>query len=137
MEALWASYGSDSEDSVDFSLGYDNINSSPTSSTMSNPNMDPILLPPPPVELLQPPNSTDLSIFQGDRVRSFPHVAGNYSLHIFIPACLFFNQLCVCHAVKSISFFLEITKFMDKRLLVGCLSDKVLSCANFLPRLSY
>uniref|UniRef100_A0A0D9VIY7 U6 snRNA phosphodiesterase n=1 Tax=Leersia perrieri TaxID=77586 RepID=A0A0D9VIY7_9ORYZ len=39
------------------------------------------LLPPPPLDLLQPPNF-------GSRVRSFPHVEGNYALHVCIPVVI-------------------------------------------------
>ncbi|GLT62737.1 hypothetical protein SLA2020_353490 [Shorea laevis] len=86
MDALRATYGDDSSDS----------NSDTTSSpappaqseaveeaTLSSP------LPPPPLSLLDPPNSLgtldNLQTGQPSRVRSFPHVEGNYALHVYIP----------------------------------------------------
>ncbi|KAL6911704.1 hypothetical protein ACP4OV_000509 [Aristida adscensionis] len=49
----------------------------------------PALLPPPPLDLLQPPNFVDYSVMpQGSRVRSFPHVEGNYALHVYIPVVI-------------------------------------------------
>ncbi|KAH7286994.1 hypothetical protein KP509_32G032100 [Ceratopteris richardii] len=47
-------------------------------------------LPPPPMELLTTSNS--ISILQSEshfgRIRSFPHVEGNYALHVYIPVPL-------------------------------------------------
>ncbi|KAM7273051.1 hypothetical protein ACFE04_027715 [Oxalis oulophora] len=80
MEALIASYGDDS----------DSDSSPPPSTTVAQPEK--VILPPPPVSLLHPPNS--LGIFdctQTDRncrVRSFPHVDGNYALHVYIPVMI-------------------------------------------------
>ncbi|XP_057778513.1 uncharacterized protein LOC130997266 [Salvia miltiorrhiza] len=75
MDALRASYGDISSDS--------DSESGPTRIS------DPSPLPPPPLSLLQPPHSAGISdIFQRDhpnRVRSFPHVEGNYALHVYIP----------------------------------------------------
>ncbi|KAH1131456.1 hypothetical protein J1N35_002834 [Gossypium stocksii] len=87
MEALRATYGDDdssdsnSDHSPTLSLP---ANSKPqTEETLSSP------LPPPPVSLLHPPNflgSLDyLQTGQPSRVRSFPHVEGNYALHVYIP----------------------------------------------------
>lgn len=45
-------------------------------------------LPPPPIALLHPPNflgPQDIQISQTTKVRSFPHVDGNYALHVYIP----------------------------------------------------
>ncbi|XP_042505126.1 U6 snRNA phosphodiesterase-like [Macadamia integrifolia] len=81
MEALRATYGGSSSDS-------DLEDSPPRSNgTCHNSNHEESeRLPPPPLELLHPPNSLDyLRAGQGNRVRSFPHVEGNYALHIFIP----------------------------------------------------
>lgn len=81
MDALIASYGDASSDSdTDVSTP----TQAPTNSQgFSNP------LPPPPVFLLNPPNSLGtmeyLQIGQANRVRSFPHVEGNYALHVYIP----------------------------------------------------
>ncbi|KAK8310028.1 hypothetical protein V6Z11_D02G159900, partial [Gossypium hirsutum] len=73
-EALRATYGDD--DSSNFDSDH-----SPTLSLLanSNPQTEETLsspLPLPPVSLLHPPNSL---------VRSFPHVEGNYALHVYIP----------------------------------------------------
>ncbi|XP_027336532.1 U6 snRNA phosphodiesterase isoform X2 [Abrus precatorius] len=75
MEALKACYGDGSSDS--------DSESAPSFPTSSNSEgFTP--LPPPPISLLDPPNFLDLPIGQ-TRVRSFPHVDGNYALHIYIP----------------------------------------------------
>lgn len=85
MEALRASYGSESEsesDSGDSPLVTENTSGAPR----PIPNRkESISLPPPPVDLLQPQKILDFTTYQGNRVRSFPHVQGNYALHIFIP----------------------------------------------------
>ncbi|TYG79734.1 hypothetical protein ES288_D02G160900v1, partial [Gossypium darwinii] len=75
------SSGSDSDHSPPLSLP---ANSKPQmEETLSSP------LPPPPVSLLHPPNSVEsldyLQTGQPSRVRSFPHIEGNYALHIYIP----------------------------------------------------
>ncbi|OIW01092.1 hypothetical protein TanjilG_25200 [Lupinus angustifolius] len=79
MDALKACYGDGSSDSDSESV--------PSSSTLAQPKvLTP--LPPPPISLLDPPNfigSLDLQIGQTTRVRSFPHVDGNYALHVYIP----------------------------------------------------
>lgn len=79
MEALIASYGGDSD------------SESPTQfppSTISQ-ESSPLPLPPPPLSLLNPPNSIGSLDYspsgQPSRVRSFPHVEGNYALHVYIP----------------------------------------------------
>ncbi|KAJ0970714.1 hypothetical protein J5N97_018673 [Dioscorea zingiberensis] len=42
--------------------------------------------PPPPLDLLQAPNFNDNSAASGaSRIRSFPHVVGNYALHVYVP----------------------------------------------------
>jgi len=40
----------------------------------------------------------DLQIGQATRVRSFPHVDGNYALHIYIPSkiIMIFRRICLC-----------------------------------------
>ncbi|KAL2921210.1 U6 snRNA phosphodiesterase [Bienertia sinuspersici] len=81
MDALIASYGETDSDS-------DLDSSPPISIAPQNPL--PSALPPPPVSLLTPPNSLlgtleDLQTIQPTRVRSFPHVEGNYALHVYIP----------------------------------------------------
>jgi hypothetical protein len=83
MEALIASYGDSSSDSDS-----DQPNSSSSSSTTTQPPPA-IILPPPPLSLLNPSNSFGtfdyLQSGQANRVRSFPHVDGNYALHVYIP----------------------------------------------------
>ncbi|KAK7245633.1 hypothetical protein RIF29_40481 [Crotalaria pallida] len=81
MEALKACYGDGFSDSDSDS------ESVPSSSTIAqSKGFSP--LPPPPISFLDPPNflgSQDLQIGQTTRVRSFPHVEGNYALHVYIP----------------------------------------------------
>ncbi|XP_051138195.1 uncharacterized protein LOC127256300 isoform X2 [Andrographis paniculata] len=71
---------------------------------------EPTALPPPPLSLLQPPNSvagaafdfpTQIESNHSNRVRSFPHVEGNYALHIYIPIMI------PLAARKEISLFLK------------------------------
>lgn len=79
MEALQACYGDGSSDS--------DSESAPSIPT-STPSAVYTPLPPPPISLLEPPNflgPLDLQIDQTTRVRSFPHVNGNYALHVYIP----------------------------------------------------
>ncbi|XP_042019320.1 U6 snRNA phosphodiesterase isoform X2 [Salvia splendens] len=75
MDALRASYGDTSSDS--------DSESCPTRIPDRTP------LPPPPLSLLQPPNSAGISDVlhteHPNRVRNFPHVEGNYALHVYIP----------------------------------------------------
>ncbi|KAL1559330.1 U6 snRNA phosphodiesterase 1 [Salvia divinorum] len=77
MDALRASYGDTSSDS----------DSEPVPTPLPLPL--PLPLPPPPLSLLHPPNSSGISdVLHTDnpnRVRSFPHVEGNYALHVYIP----------------------------------------------------
>ncbi|KAJ4728962.1 U6 snRNA phosphodiesterase [Melia azedarach] len=93
MEALKASYGDTSSDS-------DSERDIPTTTTTSN-NASNLLsqsetthlpLPPPPLSLLNPPNSLGsldyIPSSQTSRVRSFPHVEGNYALHVYIPVSI-------------------------------------------------
>nr|KJB45107.1 hypothetical protein B456_007G289400 [Gossypium raimondii] len=86
-EALRVTYGDD--DSSDFDSDHSPTLSLPAN---SNPETEETLsspLPPPPVSLLHPPNSLGsldyLQTGQPSRVRSFPHVEGNYALHVYIP----------------------------------------------------
>ncbi|CAN4105400.1 unnamed protein product [Withania somnifera] len=80
MEALIASYADDSADS--------DSESNPTPPQPSA-SISTTQLPPPPISLLHPPNSLvpldSLPTSQVNRVRSFPHVEGNYALHVYIP----------------------------------------------------
>ncbi|CAA7411098.1 unnamed protein product [Spirodela intermedia] len=93
MEALMASYGSDS-DSDDASpelstavaarAGTEGLRSR---DIQNAPEITP--LPPPPVDLLDLRSSIGYSPpLQANRVRSFPHVEGNYALHVFIPVII-------------------------------------------------
>ncbi|XP_060181511.1 uncharacterized protein LOC132611118 isoform X1 [Lycium barbarum] len=79
MEALIASYADDSSDS----------DSEPSASTSIAEETRLTPLPPPPISVLHPPNSLvsldSLPTTRVNRVRSFPHVEGNYALHVYIP----------------------------------------------------
>ncbi|XP_015958890.2 uncharacterized protein LOC107482809 isoform X1 [Arachis duranensis] len=79
MEALKACYGDGSSDS--------DSEAAPSCTTKAR-SEEFTLLPPPPISLLDPLSllgSQDLEIGQTTRVRSFPHVDGNYVLHVYIP----------------------------------------------------
>ncbi|XP_024991612.1 U6 snRNA phosphodiesterase isoform X2 [Cynara cardunculus var. scolymus] len=81
MEALIASYGgtSDSETNV----------VSPIAASEHDQSLPVPALPSPPIELLNPPNSLGtfdyLERNTASRIRSFPHIKGNYALHVYIP----------------------------------------------------
>ncbi|XP_047324781.1 U6 snRNA phosphodiesterase 1 [Impatiens glandulifera] len=79
MEALRASYG-DSSSSSD---------SDSESESKSKSKTQDFVLPPPPLDLLNPPDSHITPDYllgsQANRIRSFPHVDGNYALHVYIP----------------------------------------------------
>lgn len=81
MEALRASYADD--DSSDSDSDSNPTPPQPSASTSIT------QLPPPPFSLLHPANSLvpldSLPTSQVNRVRSFPHVEGNYALHVYIP----------------------------------------------------
>lgn len=83
MEALRASYADDSSDSDSDS------NPTPPQPSPSTSTTELAPLPPPPISLLHPPNSLvpldSLPSSQVNRVRNFPHVEGNYALHVYIP----------------------------------------------------
>lgn len=81
MDALMASYASDTD-----SDGGEPASVSGGAPEVPEPSA---LLPPPPLDLLQPPNFVDYSAMaQGGRVRSFPHVEGNYAVHVYIPVVI-------------------------------------------------
>ncbi|KAF7810078.1 U6 snRNA phosphodiesterase [Senna tora] len=88
MDALKACYGDTSSDS-------DSESASPNPASAPSEGFTP--LPPPPLSLLNPPNSLEYYCFNGEgsqdflqtgqtsRIRSFPHVDGNYALQVYIP----------------------------------------------------
>ncbi|XP_010482449.1 PREDICTED: U6 snRNA phosphodiesterase [Camelina sativa] len=91
MDALRASYGDASSDS-------DTDDYPPACSVSANPGekstaeKDSIPLPPPPLSLLESTVSTGSVDFSTTepvvRVRNFPHVDGNYALHVYIPVTI-------------------------------------------------
>ncbi|KAL4339683.1 hypothetical protein GQ457_08G034720 [Hibiscus cannabinus] len=90
MEALRATYGDDASSDSD-SEG----SSPPTPPSKSKPQTEETPstpLPPPPLSLLHPPNSLGsldyLQTGQPSRLRSFPHIEGNYALHVYIPVLI-------------------------------------------------
>nr|GEU99596.1 U6 snRNA phosphodiesterase [Tanacetum cinerariifolium] len=82
MEALIASYGDTSSDS-------DSDSQPPLTITNHHSSPMPPVLPPPPIDLLNPSNSLGafdyLERNTSSRKRSFPHIEGNYALHVYIP----------------------------------------------------
>ncbi|KAF5795135.1 putative cyclic phosphodiesterase, U6 snRNA phosphodiesterase Usb1 [Helianthus annuus] len=78
MEALIASYGDSSSDSE-----------SESQPPIDNRSPPVTVLPPPPIDLLNPPNTLGtfdyLERNSDSRIRSFPHIEGNYALHVYIP----------------------------------------------------
>lgn len=94
MDALMASYASDTD-----SDGGESASVSGGAPEVPEPSA---LLPPPPLDLLQPPNFVDYSAMaQGGRVRSFPHVEGNYAVHVYIPGLRF----CLLVLLQMLLFF--------------------------------
>ncbi|KAL3524110.1 hypothetical protein ACH5RR_016944 [Cinchona calisaya] len=94
MDALRASYGGASSDPDSDSDSNRAISArQPPSTSNYNPTQTASTsLPPPPLALLETPNSFGafdcLPAEQPRRVRSFPHVVGNYALHVYIPVCI-------------------------------------------------
>lgn len=83
MEALKVSYASSSEEEGD-----DDIETVPNKKPKLEESglKDTIALPPPPTDLLDlPSNSAYKNGDSVNRIRSFPHVEGNYALHVYIP----------------------------------------------------
>ncbi|KAJ0961600.1 hypothetical protein J5N97_001097 [Dioscorea zingiberensis] len=79
MEALKTIYGSDSDDDAD--------DGEPPMNGVEFKEVSP--LPPPPLALLQVPKFNDTSAAPGaSRIRSFPHVVGNYALHVYVPVLI-------------------------------------------------
>ncbi|KAB2596538.1 U6 snRNA phosphodiesterase-like [Pyrus ussuriensis x Pyrus communis] len=85
MEALIASYGDSSSDSGSESPAPP----LPPPSELKNSQEPTTALPPPPLSLLDSPNSFGFLDFsptaQPSRVRNFAHVEGNYAVHVYIP----------------------------------------------------
>ncbi|KAG7537465.1 U6 snRNA phosphodiesterase Usb1 [Arabidopsis suecica] len=94
MEALRASYGDSSSDSDtdDLSPASSISENSSEKSTARKQEKESISLPPPPLALLDSIVSTgSLDFFStepGIRVRKFPHIDGNYALHVYIPVSI-------------------------------------------------
>ncbi|KAJ8480405.1 hypothetical protein OPV22_024132 [Ensete ventricosum] len=98
MEMLRATYGADEDDAEDSAAAPPVVGSRSSSGSSRSKadsgngrsnieRRDP--LPPPPLDLLQSPNVLDFSsTTQGSRIRSFPHVEGNYALHVYIPVVI-------------------------------------------------
>ncbi|KAL6541685.1 hypothetical protein OROGR_011171 [Orobanche gracilis] len=85
MDALIASYGDTSSDS--------DVEADSRPTHKSETRLSPTPLPPPPIYLLHAPNSPGTSDFSlernnSNRVRSFPHVEGNYAMHVYIPVTI-------------------------------------------------
>ncbi|GAA0157553.1 hypothetical protein LIER_14799 [Lithospermum erythrorhizon] len=84
MDALIASYGDNSSDSDSEVYSIPPPTTTTTTSLVDSSKP----LPPPPLSLLEPPNFTgslDILRAQSNRIRSFPHVEGNFALHVYIP----------------------------------------------------
>ncbi|KAL4574922.1 hypothetical protein LXL04_021762 [Taraxacum kok-saghyz] len=82
MEALIASYGDTSSDS-------ESDSQPPIAASDDSHSQPPSILPPPPIDLLNPLNSSGtfdyLERNTASRIRNFPHIQGNYALHVYIP----------------------------------------------------
>lgn len=85
MDALRACYEGSSESEAES----DSDDPSPPPTTTKTISETSNSLPPPPLSLLTPCNSFGAVDFlqsgQASRVRNFPHVEGNYALHVYIP----------------------------------------------------
>ncbi|XP_023645295.1 U6 snRNA phosphodiesterase isoform X2 [Capsella rubella] len=94
MDALRASYGDASSDSDtdDLSPACSVSANSGEKSTAEKQENELISLPPPPLSLLESIVSTGsvdyFTTESGVRVRNFPHVDGNYALHVYIPVII-------------------------------------------------
>ncbi|CAI9091955.1 OLC1v1027079C1 [Oldenlandia corymbosa var. corymbosa] len=87
MDALRASYGDSDSDSDSGSESFTQKSQVTSSNPSQNPARSSTPLPPPPLALLEPSSSLidALRTELPNRVRSFPHVEGNYALHVYIP----------------------------------------------------
>ncbi|XXG78012.1 hypothetical protein AAC387_Pa08g2044 [Persea americana] len=92
MDALRASYAYSSDSDADASSPPKSRSRDSCSRQTSNPQRSSDPLPPPPLALLAPPPPQSLANYHqtghGSRVRTFPHVEGNYALHVFIPVII-------------------------------------------------
>ncbi|KAL8228230.1 hypothetical protein R6Q57_015814 [Mikania cordata] len=81
METLMASYGDTSSDSES--------DSRPAIVVIDNRSSPATALPPPPIDLLNSPKTLGTSGYwernRGSRIQSFPHIKGNFALHVYIP----------------------------------------------------
>ncbi|KAM7491792.1 hypothetical protein LguiA_034713 [Lonicera macranthoides] len=105
MEALKASYADTSDSDSDHQP---TKSKSKSKSIFTTTRQSPALLPPPPLFLLKPPNSLlgtpdYLQTGQASRVRSFPHVEGNYALHVYIPVHIPSAQKELTQFLKKVS----------------------------------
>ncbi|XP_013671084.1 U6 snRNA phosphodiesterase 1 isoform X2 [Brassica napus] len=135
MDALRASYGDSSSDSDtdDLSPAAENHGEVSTSGKHGK---ESISLPPPPLSLLESIGSTgSLDVYSTKtvtRVRNFPHVDGNYALHVYIP--VFIPLLakkeiaCVLKRVASLVPHLHLVE-ADIPLSILCNDDQKLDHA--------
>lgn len=119
MDALIASYADSDSDA-------DSPPPPPISSTSST--ISP--LPPPPLSLLNPPNSNphgtdDWSGTQRPgRVRSYPHVDGNYALHVSIPVLIPQSvKKDLARFLRRISFHVPDLSVVDADIALDILRD--------------
>ncbi|PWA78534.1 RNA ligase/cyclic nucleotide phosphodiesterase [Artemisia annua] len=122
MEALIASYGDTSSSDSD----------SDTQPPLNNRSPPPPVLPPPPIDLLNPPNSFGafdyLERNTSSRIRSFPHIEGNYALHVYIPEIASAGGMLIrYHKVISKNHTLAFG-YMEKKIASLLASDKTDTC---------
>ncbi|KAF8110416.1 hypothetical protein N665_0084s0026 [Sinapis alba] len=129
MDALRASYGDSSSDS-------DTDDLSPAAANPGE-EKESISLPPPPLSLLESIGSTGSLDFYstaepGTRVRNFPHVEGNYALHVYIPVFIPLMAkkeiACVLKRVASLVPHLHLVE-ADVPLSILCKDDQKLDHA--------
>ncbi|KAK6936458.1 U6 snRNA phosphodiesterase 1 [Dillenia turbinata] len=88
MEALRASYA-DSDSDADYDSESFPVAPSRNSDDVNASSQPSLPLPPPPLSLLNPPNCAGIIGYEqageASRIRSFPHIEGNYALHVYIP----------------------------------------------------
>ncbi|GAB4841273.1 hypothetical protein Ancab_022005 [Ancistrocladus abbreviatus] len=133
MDALRASYGGSSSDSDSDPDPSPTGADSPPNPAPSPPPADP--LPPPPLSLLNPPNHLGtlghLQTGQPNRLRSFPHVEGNYALHVYIP--VFIPQTAktgLAHFLKKVSSYVPGLHVVDIDIPLDTLCNDDLRLEN-------